>query len=257
MLNRLKWISVTILITGVFATSVWATPTRLVVRALAHDAKFIGSVVGGMKITVKDYFTGEMLASGIIMGGTGNTKIIMKEPVTRGKIRSKGRGTASAEFVLDIHDPQKLLIEVTGPLAGEINIHKEVKTTWLIPGKDIAGDGIVFEPYGLIVHPHNPEAHEFFKLGANLAISAVVTPMCGCPVKPDFKLWDANNYHVTAYIYKGSKKLAALPLKYAGKTSNFASNFTPKETGNYRIVITAYDDKNNQGVGISGFVVIK
>jgi hypothetical protein len=243
------------MLSGIFAVSAWAVPTKLTVRALANDAKFIGSVVGGMKVVVKDYYTEQELASGMIMGGTGNTKLIMKEPVTRGKIRSEGKGTAEAVFEFDIKDPQKLLIEIIGPMASEANIHKEAKTTWLLPGQDITGDGILFNLTGLIVHPDNPEAHEFFKLGTTLPISAVVTPMCGCPVRPEFPLWNANDYTVTASIYKGSKLITKLPLKYAGSTSNFSAKFTPKEKGGYRVIFTAFDKRNNQGVGISGFVM--
>ncbi len=74
----------------------------------------------------KEFFTGKMITVDVIMEGTGNTKVIMKEPVIRGNIRSQGKGAASAEFVFDINEPKKSLIEVTGPIAGEINIHKEV-----------------------------------------------------------------------------------------------------------------------------------
>lgn len=255
MLKHWKTSLFIMVLAGIFAASAWAVPTKLTVRALANDAKFIGSVVDGLKVVIRDYYTGQVLASGQVMGGTGNTKLIMKEPVTRGKILSEGKGTAKAVFEFDITEPQKLLVEVIGPLAGEANIHKEAKTTWLLPGQDIGGDGLLFKLTGLIVHPDNPEAHEFFKLGETLDIATVVTPMCGCPVKPNFPLWNADDYTVTAYIYKGGKKVAELPLKYAGKTSNFSAKFTPKESGGYRVVFTAYDKRNNQGVGFSGFVM--
>ncbi len=256
MLKHWKTGLFVMVLSGIFAVSAWAVPTKLTVRALAHDAKFVGSVVGGLKVVVKDFYTGQELAGGMIMGGTGNTKLLMKEPVTRATVRSEGQGTAKAVFEFDINKPIKLLVEVVGPMAAEANIHKEAKTTWLLPGQDISGDGLLFELTGLIVHPHNPEAHEFFTLGSTLPISAVVTPMCGCPIKPNFPLWNADDYTVTAYIFKGGKKIAELPLKYAGKTSNFSSSFTPKEKGGYRVVFTAHDKRNNQGVGISGFVVV-
>ncbi len=231
-----------------------AQPTRLIVRVIAHDAKFVGTAMGGVKVIVKDFFTNEILATGMIMGGTGNTKVIMKEPRTRGKVLS-GRNAAKCEFTFDINEPKKLQIEVVGPLAAGVNIHREVKTTWLIPGKDITGDGILFEFFGLTVHPSNPKPHEFYYLGETVKISAHVTPMCGCPVRPNF-LWNANKYHVTAYVYLGKKKVAEIPLKYADRISHFEGSFTPKKKGGYRVIITAYDDKNNQGVGITSFVVV-
>ncbi|HWY76816.1 MAG TPA: hypothetical protein VN281_14430, partial [Verrucomicrobiae bacterium] len=58
--------------------------TKVMVRAIARDAKVIGTHVGGARITVKDVATGEILAQGIQQGGTGDTDVIMKKPHTRG-----------------------------------------------------------------------------------------------------------------------------------------------------------------------------
>src|SRR5580693_3694917 len=58
--------------------------TKVMIRAIARDAKVIGTHVGGARITVKDVATGEILAQGMQQGGTGDTDIIMKKPHTRG-----------------------------------------------------------------------------------------------------------------------------------------------------------------------------
>src|SRR3984893_4754242 len=58
--------------------------TKIMIRAVARDAKVIGTHVGGAKITVRDVATGEILAQGMQQGGTGDTDIIMKKPHTRG-----------------------------------------------------------------------------------------------------------------------------------------------------------------------------
>ena len=231
-----------------------AVPTKLVVRVKANDAKFVGTGVGGLKVAVRDAFTGKTLATGSIEGGTGNTKILVKEPITRGKILSKG-GAAKAEFVFDIDKPTKLEIEVFGPLGAGINTHREVKTTWLIPGRDIAGDGILFNLYGLIVHPYNPKPHEFYKVGDRIKIGAHVTPMCGCPVRPGF-LWDAKAYKVSAIIYYKGKKIKEIPLKWASRISHFEGYFTPERKGTYKIYIIASDNRNNQGVAVTSAVVV-
>lgn len=251
-MRRVVFLVLTFLLAAGF---VMAQPTRLVVRVLAHDAKFVGTAVGGLKVVVKDYFTGEILGVKNLEGGTGSTKVIMKEPRIRGKEISVGKATAKAEFVFDINEPRKLQIEVVGPLAAGLNVHREVKTTWLIPGKNIEGDGILFEFYGLIVHPYLPKPHEFYHVGKSIRIGAHVTPMCGCPVRPGF-LWDANKYNVKAYVYYGGKRIAEIPLKYAGRISHFEGSFKPERPGGYKVVITACDEANNQGVGITSFVVV-
>ncbi len=231
-----------------------AVPTKLVVRVKANDAKFVGTGVGGLKVAVKDAFTGRILATGSVEGGTGNTKVLLREPITRGKVLSKG-GAAKAEFVFDIDRPVKLEIEVLGPLGAGLNIHREVKTTWLIPGRDIAGDGILFNLYGLIVHPYSPKPHEFYKVGDRVKIGAHVTPMCGCPVGPKC-LWDASTYRVSAVIYYKGRKIKEIPLKWASRISHFEGYFTPRKKGTYKIFIIASDNRNNQGVAITSAVVV-
>lgn len=231
-----------------------AVPTRLVVRAKANDAKFIGSAVGGVKVVIRDAMGGKVLAQKVIKGDTGNTGILMKKPITRQTVLSRG-GAAKAEFVFDIKEPVKLEIELIGPLAAGSSIHKEMKTTWLIPGKDITGDGIMFNLYGLIVHPYSPSPHELYPAGAKVTIGAHITPMCGCPERPRF-LWDANKVKATAEVFFKGKKVTVLPLHWAGKISHFEAAFIPKKPGSYRIVIMANDSKNDEGVGITGMLVI-
>ena len=44
------------------------TPTRVMIRVVAHDAKIIGSGVGGARVTVTEVETGRVLASGVQEG---------------------------------------------------------------------------------------------------------------------------------------------------------------------------------------------
>ena len=237
-----------------FSLDAGAVPTRLVVRARANDAKFIGTAVGGLEVTVRDALTRKVLAQKVLEGGTGDTKLLMKSSISRDTVLSQG-GAAKAEFVFDIEEPLKLEIELNGPLGAGNNMHHEMKTTWLIPGRDIVGDGVIFTLYGLIVHPYSPKPHEFFPMGSRVTIGAHVTPMCGCPVRPGF-LWDANKVTVTAKVFFKGEMISEIPLKWAGRISHFEAPFSPSEPGNYKVVITASDKKNNQGVGITGFVVV-
>jgi hypothetical protein len=233
-----------------------AQPTVLNVTVKAHDAKFIGSAVGGFKITVRDFFTNKILAAKDIKGSTGDTRVIMEAPVTRGKTLSAGNDTARFQYSFDINEPQKLLIEITGPMSAGSNIHEETKTTWLIPGRNITGDGILFDLYGLIIHPYSPKPHEFFLPGETVVIGVHATPMCGCPVRPGFRIWDADTYSLTATVFFKRKKVAQIPLKYADQISHFEEKFTPEKTGTYKVMVEGSDKRNNQGVAITGFVVV-
>ena len=244
----------TLLLVLLFPGICLSTPTRLVVRVRANDAKFVGTAVGGVKVIIRDYFTGKILATGMIEGGTGNTKVLMKEPIVRGKILSVGKNTAKFECVFDIKEPVKIQIDAIGPLSAGIDMHKETKTVWLIPGKDIKGDGIMFVFYGLIVHPYSPKPHQFYFPRKKVIIGAHVAPMCGCPVKPKC-LWDAKNFKVVAHVIYNKKEIAKIPLMWKS-VSDFEAEFIPKACGGYKVIITAYDNANNTGVGITGFVVI-
>ena len=60
-----------------------AEKTRVTVRVLAKGAKFIGSSMGGVQITIRDADTGDLLAEGVAQGSTGDTHKIMKAAQTR------------------------------------------------------------------------------------------------------------------------------------------------------------------------------
>ena len=48
-----------------------AEPTEIVVRVLGNDSKFVGTSMGGMRVTLRDAQTGEILATGLTQGATG------------------------------------------------------------------------------------------------------------------------------------------------------------------------------------------
>ncbi len=241
-------------LTALLGVPAWATPTSLTVRVRAHDAKFIGTGVGDVQVTVRDFFSREVLAGGFIRGGTGNTKVLMKEARGRDTVLSD-KQSASFTARLDIDTPRKLLVEVDGPLSAGINAHHDSKTTWLVPGRDITGDGLLFEEYGLIVRNYHPLQHEFIKVGETVTIGTHVTPMCGCPVGSKI-LWDAEGYSVTALVEHSGQLVAELPLRYNGEISNFEAPYTFKSGGTYKITTVAVDGKNNQGVDVTSYVVV-
>ena len=132
--------------------------TRITIRAISCDAKVIGSLVGGCRITVKHQVSGEMLAQGLQLGGSGNTETIMQQPRTRGAAAYGTEGAAAYTAELKLSEPTPVEIIAEGPLAFPQALQRAVLTTWLIPGQDVAGEGFLLELHGFIVDIMTPES---------------------------------------------------------------------------------------------------
>src|SRR5690625_5169114 len=59
------------------------TETPVTIRVLSHDAKFIGTSMGGVEIVIRDVGTAEILSSGITPGGTGDTDLLVLNAKSR------------------------------------------------------------------------------------------------------------------------------------------------------------------------------
>lgn len=238
------------------AASSFATPTHLTVRVKSKDAKFIGTGVGGVLITVKDALTGTVLATGRTAGDTGDTERIMKTPVTRGAPLATATA-AHFTATLDLAEPRLLEVTAYGPLANIQAANRVSMTQWIIPGKHLtSGDAWLMELPGFIVDVLAPPTHLKLK-GApqTVQLAANVMMMCGCPITPG-GLWDANTYEVKALLKKDGEMIGDLILHYAGTTSQFAGTWTVQETGVYEALVYAYDPANgNTGMDGVTFVV--
>lgn len=147
-----------------------AVQTKLVIRAKSKDAKFVGSKMGGALVIIKDSETGKVLAEGLTAGGTGDTEIIMNQPKTRfGEISADA---AKFETSLDISEPRLITIEVAAPYVDRTNLIKSSTQMWLIPGKDITGEGIIIEVPGFYVDATSPENVKLTDKGAAISINA-------------------------------------------------------------------------------------
>ncbi|WP_237390655.1 hypothetical protein [Fulvivirga sediminis] len=230
-----------------------ATPTKLVVRAKAKDAKFIGSSIGGALVVVRKTTTGEILAEGMTQGSTGNTSLIMKEPHERYKSLVEDN-TAKFEALLDIDEPVFVTIEVTAPFNQPQSSVRASTQLWLIPGKDIDEEGVVLEISGFIVNVITPQTHESLS-GGKSNISANIVMMCGCPLT-NGGLWDAEKIEVKAIIKQEGELLTELPLQVKTKPNTFEQEYAFSKAGNYEIIIYAYDARTgNTGVGKVNFMV--
>jgi len=211
-----------------------ATPTEVTVRVRSHDAKFIGSGVGGMHIRLEDATTGALLDSGTISGGTGDTKRLMKQPQRRGDTLAD-EDTAHYTARLMLEAPRKIRIRVTGPLDVPAAIQDLSVTTWVIPGQDITGDGIVLRLPGLIVDARNPGIEE-----GTLPLVADVTLMCGCPIT-DGGLWDSADYEVRAHIETPNGETVTRELRFSGEPNRFTGSFRPEAAGLYRVTLWGHN----------------
>src|SRR5579871_2657795 len=151
-----------------------AKETKVMIRAVARDAKVIGTHVGGAKITVKDATTGEILAQGMQQGGTGDTNTIMKTPRTRGMSVFSSADASGYLAVLHIDKPTVVEISAEGPLGNAQATQRTSKTMLLIPGEDVLGEGVLLEIHGFIVTAVSPLPDSKVKAGSPLDRKSVV-----------------------------------------------------------------------------------
>lgn len=226
--------------------------TTVVVRALAKDAKFIGTSMGGAQIIIKKVKTGEILAEGVTQGTTGNTNKLVGEPHQRYSLLST-EDAAKFEANLELTEPIFAEISATAPVAQNQSQIKSTTQLWLIPGKDITGDGIILEIPGFAIDILQPQAHEVNE-SKTISITANAVMMCGCPTSPN-GLWNSDEMEFTAIIHRGETEVARKEMTFTGKTSTFETSFAPSEGGAYQITVYGYDPRTgNTGVDKTTFI---
>lgn len=226
--------------------------TTVVVRAIAKDAKFIGTSMGGASILIKEADTGAILAEGQTKGSTGDTQTLVQEPHQRyGDLHTEG--AAKFETQLDLSEPTLVTISATAPVSQKQSAVTSSTQLWLIPGKDITGDGIVLEIPGLAIDILQPQAHER-NSNETITITANAVMMCGCPIEPG-GLWDSNEMEFMAVIKKGEEEVVRKQMEFAGKQNTFEISFLPEENGVYQILVYGYDHRTgNTGVDRTTFI---
>ena len=243
-------------ITLILSFSIQAQETKVVVRAKAKDAKFIGSSIGGALIIIKDANTGELLAKGLTTGSTGNTTKIMKEP----HVRHQGitdDTTAKFEATLLLDEPTFITIQVLAPINAK-NAQIEAQTQiWLLPGKHLDGEGIILEIPGFIIDVISPQRHSRISLAnqKEVTIKANIEMMCGCPIT-EGGTWDSKQINVQAIIKIDGQLEKTIQLSISDTPSTFVKNLPLEKTGHYEIIITAYNSiSGNTGVDKINFLV--
>lgn len=235
----------------------WAIPTKIIVRAKAKDAKFIGSSVGGAQVIIRDKATGEILAKGLTQGSTGNTQVIMNTLKERGD-RLSDDNTAKFMVELDLEEVVFVRIEVLAPASKKQATVFASTELWMIPGKDILGDGVVLEIPGFIVDVLMPRTHQFVSLkslkNGTVKIQANVVMMCGCTIS-DGGIWDANKYEVRGVLKKEGEDLGEINMTLV-LPNLFEGAAEVRGAGNYELVVYAYHAATgNTGVDKVNYVV--
>lgn len=234
-----------------------ATETKITVRVLSHGAKFLGTSMGGGRVTITDVETGELLAQGVLAGSTGNTEQIMVADDKRHWDPVGDEGSGQFTATLDLQRPRLVEVEVFGPLAQRQAAMTASARQWIVPGKDVTGgDGFLLTLRGFAVDVLAPPSH--VRLGQapqTVTIRANVTMMCGCPLTPD-GLWDTRGFEIRAIVRHNGKKVGETPLTYAGQASQFEGSWKAAEPGVYEILVYAYDPANgNTGLDATTFIL--
>ena len=217
-----------------------APPTQVMVRVTSHDAKIIGSGVGGATVTIRDAVTGQVLALGIQEGSTGDTRRIMTEPRVRGGTVYATEGAAGFLATLELDEPTLVEISAEGPLGTPHASQRASKTMLLVPGKDVLGEGVILELMGFTVVLEAPSDMESVKAGQTFEVRASVTMLCGCPTEAG-GLWDADNIEIVAVIKRATHVLATVPLAYAGKRNTYRATVVVDQPGPLLIQVLAMD----------------
>jgi len=237
------------------ATVARAATTKVVVRAKAKDAKFIGTSMGGAFIVIKAVATGNILAQGYTKGSTGNTGLIMKTPHSR-YTSIVADGTAYFEADIDINLPVFVTIQAHSTAGG--NMVMASTQVWLLPGKHLNGEGIILEIPGFAIDILSPQRHQFLSAqqqGREVTITANIVMMCGCTISKG-GLWDGNQMQVEALVQHNGKTINTVPLAMGNTVNTFTAATTLHENGPYQIIVTAFDPKTkNTGAAQCTFIM--
>ncbi|XSG84629.1 MAG: hypothetical protein ACPW60_12950 [Methylohalobius sp. ZOD2] len=257
---RTGWMWATFIVAAAllsFAEPGWGEPTHIDVRVISKGAKFIGTGVGGARITVTDLNTGELLAQGVTEGGTGDADRIMR----RDRVPGSALSTADAakfSATLDLDEPRLIEVAAFGPLAHPQGANRVSAVQWIVPGKHLTGgDGWLLEMPGLIVDLLAPSVPgEWVGVPRTIEIKAKVTMMCGCPITPG-GLWDADEFEIVTLITRNGEPFGQTALSYAGEASRFAGSFEVDAPGTYEVLVYAYQASNgNTGLDKGAFIVV-
>lgn len=249
--------AVLFIIVSLLILNLYGKETKITVRVKAKDAKFIGSSLGGAYVVIRNKNNNAILAEGKTSGSTGSTDLIMNVPKYRNASIADD-STAKFLATIDIEEPTFISIEVLTPLNNKQAQAKVSTELWLIPGKDILGDGIILEVPGFIIDILKPRTHQYISLSSVIdepfQIQANIVMMCGCVIDKN-GIWDSDKIETKAIIYKEGINQGETTLHLIS-TNFFEGSLSISEPGNYEIIVYAYDQATgNTGVDKVNYVI--
>ncbi len=214
--------------------------TQLLVRAVSKDAKIIGSNVGGAEITIRDAQTGEVLARGTQLGSTGSTELIMTKPRERGATVVDTEEAGAYLATLELAAPRLLEVTAEGPLGTTQAMQRSSKTIWLVPGRDVLGEGLVIVLNGFTIRLESPLPDGISPAGGPIGVKVHVEMLCGCPLTPG-GMWDSDRIEILARLSSAGEVVAETPLTYLGERSKFGGAMVAPQAGAYELEVLAID----------------
>jgi hypothetical protein len=251
--------------------------TQIAIRVLAKGGKFLGDDVGAASVTVKHAITQELLASGVVKGGSGNIyKLMVEERNRQAKFPFDDASIFIANIKSDDCTPIPVTITANGPGAGLQSASTASTTQWIVPGllKPITKIPVVYscvlELSGLIVQVMQPATHlNVLSLPQVINFEANVSMMCGCPIdnnivnfdgKSFLNPWGVSDFYVSCAISSEGKMIQRMPLIFdpSNGPGRYTGKWTMSTPGFYTGTIVAYQKSNgNIGCATISFFNVK
>jgi hypothetical protein len=235
-------------------------PTSIVVRVVAHGAMVLGREVGGARVTITDFATKQILATGIQQGEAGDQNQIMRTPHIMEEPIYSSRPSAAFTTTLELSKPTLVEITAEGPLSYPASAQKISKTVLLVPGQDLTNDGIVLRLSGYLVQIERPKPGEALIAKEDVALRASVRTLSGSPVRPHGD-WDSRKLKIYGEVLIGDRIIERLQMFYAGEGGSFEAPFfvpASKEAPDgitLRVIATDLST-GNSGMGTANYSVL-
>ena len=234
--------------------------TEVIVRVVGHATMVIGDEGGGARVTITEVETGRLLASGLQRGEAGDQNQIMRTPRLMEEPRYSSRPAAFFRVTIPLEKPTLVEIVAQGPLAYPASMQRASKTMLLIPGRDVAQDGIVLELNGYIVQIEQPRPGQPLTAKDDVRLQASVRTLSGALVRPHGD-WDSRHMDIYGEVVIGERVMERLQLFYAGSKSVFEAPFfvpNPDQApdGLTLRVVAAHGASGNFGIGQAQYPVL-
>lgn len=250
--------------------------TPLAIYVIAKGGKYLGNDISGATVTVRHTITQELLATGLVQGGSGDLWHLMIESRPRTTpLPTKGASVFIAEISSNDNTPIPVTIEATGPGAGLQSVARVSTQQWIVPGLiDNAGNPIVYtstlELPGLIVQVMQPPTHLNVTqpLPQTINFEVNVAMMCGCPIDSNQDTdgshtfpnpWNPNDFMVGCFISCQGQPTQQIQLNFDASCApgRFTAQWTMVTAGFYSGHFYAYQiSTGNTGTATVSFFQI-